>query len=881
MTKFNYADAMKTAAIAASLVLVSLGAIWGAELDGLTQKQKDAKLVRACSSDDVEKVADLLRAGANPNADLGPDDYEDTPLCAAVSNSKVETVKLLLKAGANPNQVDSTGWPPLFHLRVHIFGGDSFEELLQLLIQAGADVNVTTPSGEVLIGQIAGQDVEQAKVLLKSGAKPHISILEETARRGNRQSFDWGLSLGLDPKHLGPEGRTLFHFTAEYYYGNRPASERAKFWERLLEVGVNPLKIDADGFSPLHLAAQSFNAALIEWLIDHKAAVNARTRTGSTPLILTMSGGDFAEIALPLIHAGAALDAKDNGGKDALAHAREAKNWSMVTGLLTEEAKIDKPGELALEAAKTAAELEITSGRLFSILSPILSTGLNPNVQDTNGTPLLTWAARAGSEEAVKLLIEKGADVNTLDGRGRTALMWAEMIRCEPVKQALMTAGAKTSLRDLDGRTAADFATLTDPTLSEPLMGISDGKPAPLLGDPRDGGIFGAIQRNDVQSVLRLLKSDPKQIDSNRGEITPLSLASALGRIEVMKLLLKLRAKEETKEPFGFTPIHQAIMNHQAEAMILLLRSADPKDVEAATERTFSLIDERKNSRLASRLIEAGYSPGEFGRSLLSTAAQAGDLKLCGQLLDLGIPVINPSGEIHYPEGAAIPFGQVINPLEAAARQTDEKVMRLFLQHLEHVSKPQKRDSLISALQAASYRGNAEMIQLLIEEAHVDPNAGATPDPKGSLRRASPLLGKPDIDASPTALSLAVDSGNIEAVKYLIKRGASIEAANQAGYPPLVSAIRRNIPELIELFFNLKVDVNAPDHNHRTPLHCAAERGDLELVKRLVNAGADRNAKDVQSQRPSSIARQHSFDAVADWLETAPPNIKGSPSQKP
>ena len=37
MTKFNYADAMKTAAIAASLVLVSLGAIWGAELDGLTR----------------------------------------------------------------------------------------------------------------------------------------------------------------------------------------------------------------------------------------------------------------------------------------------------------------------------------------------------------------------------------------------------------------------------------------------------------------------------------------------------------------------------------------------------------------------------------------------------------------------------------------------------------------------------------------------------------------------------------------------------------------------------------------------------------------------------------------------------------------------------
>ena len=278
MTKFNYADAMKTAAIAASLVLVSLGAIWGAELDGLTQKQKDAKLVRACFYGDVEKVTDLLRAGANPNADMGPDEHEGTPLSAAVSNSKVETVKLLLKAGANPNQVPGNGWAPLFRLQSPLFGGgatqgtpsllggENFEELLQLLIQAGADVNVTNESGMALIGHIAEQHLSSAKLLLTLGARPHSSILEETTRAGKLPAFEWGLSLGLDPKHLGQKGRNLFHFAAEsrHYYDDPPATERTKFWDRLLELGVDPLKIDADGFSPLHLAAQAFNAALVE-----------------------------------------------------------------------------------------------------------------------------------------------------------------------------------------------------------------------------------------------------------------------------------------------------------------------------------------------------------------------------------------------------------------------------------------------------------------------------------------------------------------------------------------------------------------------------------------------------------------------------------------
>lgn len=904
MTKFNYADAMKTAAIAATLMGVIVEMIGAADLSGLTQKQKDAKLVRACSNDDVEKVTDLLRAGANPNADLGPDSFVSTPLSAAVSYSKVETVKLLLKAGANPNQVPGNGWAPLFRLQSPLFeggatqgtpsllGGENFEELLQLLIQAGADVNVATESGMALIGHIAEQNLSSAKLLLKLGARPHSSILEETTRGGKLPAFEWGISLGLDPKHLGQKGRNLFHFAAEsrQYYDDPPATERTKFWDRLLELGVDPLKNDDEGFSPLHLAAQAFNAALVEWLINHKADVNARTRTGAAPLILTMAGGDFAENALPLIRAGADLDAKDNAGKDALAHARETKNWAMITGLLAEGAKIDKPGELALEATKTAAELEITSGRLFSILSPILSTGLNPNVQDTEGTPLLTWAARAGSEEAVKLLIEKGADVNALDSRGRTALMWAEMIRCEPVKRALISAGAKTALRDLDGRTASDFRRLTDPTLSEPLTGISDGKPAPVLGDPKDSGIFGAIQRNDVQAVMRLLKSDPKQIDSNRGEITPLSLASALGRIEIMELLLKHRAKEATKEPFGFTPVHQAIMNHQIEALILLLQATDPKSKEAATERAFFLITETSNSRLASSLIEAGFHPGEFGRSLLAAAAEAGDIKLCEQLLSLGIPVLHPDGEDPQSMTPPDPFaphkGSKPSILGAAAQQSNAEVLRFLVRRLKDVPAATKNESLIFALQTAADAGHLDVIKFLIEEAQVDANARLGAEAKGDSQRTAPLTGMLEPKRTQTALSLAVASGNVAAVKYLLEQGARIEGMNQVGLPPLVCAISMKQPEMVELLFQHRADVNDPDWNKRIALHYAAEQGDLLLVKRLIAVGADRDARDSHGDTPATLAEKHQHAQVAEWLTGSeqiirPRSIKASPSQKP
>ena len=137
-----------------------------------------------------------------------------------------------------------------------------------------------------------------------------------------------------------------------------------------------------------------------------------------------------------------------------------------------------------------------------------------------------------------------------------------------------------------------------------------------------------------------------------------------------------------------------------------------------------------------------------------------------------------------------------------------------------------------------------------------------------------------------TALSLAVASGNAAAVKYLLEQGARIEGMNQVGQPPLVCAISMKQPEMVELFFQHRADVNDPDWNKRIALHYAAEQGDLLLVKRLIAVGADRDARDSHGDTPATLAEKHQHAQVAEWLTGSeqiirPRSIKASPSQKP
>jgi ankyrin repeat protein len=67
------------------------------------------KLFKAAQDGDLDKVNDLLKEGANPNATK----FDGaTPLFIASQNGHIEVVKVLLENGADPNKARTDGSTP-------------------------------------------------------------------------------------------------------------------------------------------------------------------------------------------------------------------------------------------------------------------------------------------------------------------------------------------------------------------------------------------------------------------------------------------------------------------------------------------------------------------------------------------------------------------------------------------------------------------------------------------------------------------------------------------------------------------------------------------------------------------------------------------------
>jgi ankyrin repeat protein len=95
-------------------------------------------LVEAVRRWDVQEVARLLAAGANPNV---RDLYGDAPLHIAAVRCRADLAELLLRHGADPNMQDGGNETPLERA-----AGSCCVEVAELLLRHGADVTKATPS---------------------------------------------------------------------------------------------------------------------------------------------------------------------------------------------------------------------------------------------------------------------------------------------------------------------------------------------------------------------------------------------------------------------------------------------------------------------------------------------------------------------------------------------------------------------------------------------------------------------------------------------------------------------------------------------------------------------------------------------------------------
>jgi cytohesin len=177
----------------------------------------DMDLCAAALFGDIDKIGEILKKGADPNAQ---DTNGLTPLLYAVREERTEIVYLLLKNGADPNAKDTNEQTPLLYA---IRKGRA--EALHLLLKNGADPNAKDTDGRTPLLYAAQEErTELLHLLLKNGADPNTkdtdgrTPLLYAAEKGRTEAVYLLLKNGADPNIASKWG-----ITARYdalYRGN-------------------------------------------------------------------------------------------------------------------------------------------------------------------------------------------------------------------------------------------------------------------------------------------------------------------------------------------------------------------------------------------------------------------------------------------------------------------------------------------------------------------------------------------------------------------------------------------------------------------------------------------------------------------------------------
>ena len=109
-------------------------------------------------------------------------------------------------------------------------------------------------------------------------------------------------------------------------------------------------------------------------------------------------------------------------------------------------------------------------------------------------------------------------------------------------------------------------------------------------------------------------------------------------------------------------------------------------------------------------------------------------------------------------------------------------------------------------------------------------------------------------DDGRTPLHQAALNDALDVAKFLVARGADVNATTNDGRTPLYEAAQANALEVARFLVARGADVEARTDDGRTPLYEAAQANALEVARFLVARGADVNAMDNNSNTPLHLA---------------------------
>lgn len=428
---------------------------------------------------------------------------------------------------------------------------------------------------------------------------------------------------------------------------------------------------------------------------------------------------------------------------------------------------------------------------------------------------------------------------------------------------------------------------------------------------------FNEILFNNIESIKNFLKKGVDVNTKNHNGFTPLHIAVQNEQIDIVQLLVDLKADVNIKSSQGSTALHYAVEIGNNDIVKILLNGENccvnatsidgttPLHI-AAKKGSIRIVEDLLNVRASvNSVVLSDFSPEKCdGYTPLYFAVENGGKEVVKLLLKRGANVNDTAVNN-------------LTPLHVAMKNGHGNIVKLLLRHganvdaedincntVLHLALKQDNPAIIAWIlnyspskhnknllrMAVLNKGNKckEIVSTLLRYGfEFDPETALNPDffhmavEMGCVEVVEKLLNH-GVDVNlrknnKTPLFYALENRNEALIELLLAKGADLKDC-----PHLLHfAVARNNKAIVERILRSDVDVNVKDKFGRTALHYVkitkkipqhfGTRDNVHIIQReiaelLLNRGADVNAKTINDETILYFATEENNEHLVDAL---------------
>ncbi|NDK40204.1 hypothetical protein DT603_15300 [Pseudoxanthomonas gei] len=522
------------------------------------------------------------------------------------------------------------------------------------------------------------------------------------------------------------------------------------------------------------------------------------------------------------------------------------------------------------------------------LLRALIGHGIDLNQAQAGMTPLLaaTRDSWHGRPDAVTTLLANGADPRTADRDGNTPLHHAARSSDPGVAALLRDAAAEIDALNLEGVTPLGVACVAGNWRLAKFLLERGARPEPAGGQPVLLAA-AATEEDDPAGVQLLLKHKAKADTRDPQGRSALHEAALAGHVDIITTLLAAGADVQGRDHAGRTSFLDAARGgHVAALDVLALAGAhrDDEDGEGRNALMLACTGESVPAALVRRLLELGVDPDHAdhqGKRAVDLAAEAGRWAIVSALdpvYVLPAAVAESDDEVEA-EGERVPAdraplelvrdgvqGDRYDGLQALAKLCSAQELGSLLHDPGVVGAAARVEWLLAQGAAAEARddlGDTALFALLARGPEALPvlrallQRGVSPAGAGGLSRFLAA----SLHGNPSM------QGAEAFALEMLERGADPFAPTQADDPALSLAVRLGWSRLIDRLLDLGVDREARDGHGMSALHLATALGREVVLKQLIAKGASPHARAADGQTPLGVALASGRRDLADWLD--------------